>query len=418
MAVIKPMVRSNMCLNAHPIGCAKEVENQIAYVKAQKAKRGTKSLKEGGNGPKFVLVLGCSTGYGLASRISAAFEYGADTIGVSFEKAGTETKGGTPGWYNNLAFDRAAKAEGLFTETFSADAFSHETRKMIIEEAKKAGKKIDLVIYSLASPVRSDPDKIDPNSADGAHVLYKSVIKPIGKTYAGMGIDILTNTLKESAAEPANEEEIANTVKVMGGEDWQLWIDQLSEAGVLAEGCRTLAYSYIGPELSHAIYRDGTIGQAKKHLEATAHTLNEKLAKELNGAAYVSVNKGLVTRSSAVIPIISLYLSILFKVMKKKGTHEGCIEQMERLFAERLYTGENSTAGNVPVDEENRIRVDDWEMQDDVQAEVNKLMAQVNNENIAEICDLEGYKHDFYATNGFDVAGVDYSVDVPRMDQI
>ena len=395
MAVIKPMVRSNMCLNAHPIGCAKEVENQIAYVKAQKAKRGTKSLKEGGNGPKFVLVLGCSTGYGLASRISAAFEYGADTIGVSFEKAGTETKGGTPGWYNNLAFDRAAKAEGLFTETFSADAFSHETRKMIIEEAKKAGKKFDLVIYSLASPVRSDPDKIDPNSADGAHVLYKSVIKPIGKTYAGMGIDILTNTLKESAAEPANEEEIANTVKVMGGEDWQLWIDQLSEAGVLAEGCRTLAYSYIGPELSHAIYRDGTIGQAKKHLEATAHTLNEKLAKELNGAAYVSVNKGLVTRSSAVIPIISLYLSILFKVMKKKGTHEGCIEQMERLFAERLYTGENASAGNVPVDQENRIRVDDWEMQDDVQAEVDKFMAQVNNENIAEICDLEGYKHEF-----------------------
>ena len=274
------------------------------------------------------------------------------------------------------------------------------------------------MIYSLASPVRSDPDKIDPNSADGAHVLYKSVIKPIGKTYAGMGIDILTNTLKESAAEPANEEEIANTVKVMGGEDWQLWIDQLSEAGVLAEGCRTLAYSYIGPELSHAIYRDGTIGQAKKHLEATAHTLNEKLAKELNGAAYVSVNKGLVTRSSAVIPIISLYLSILFKVMKKKGTHEGCIEQMERLFAERLYTGENASAGDVPVDQENRIRVDDWEMQDDVQAEVDKFMAQVNNENIAEICDLEGYKHDFYATNGFDVAGVDYSADVPRMDQI
>ncbi|MBQ7753692.1 MAG: bifunctional NADH-specific enoyl-ACP reductase/trans-2-enoyl-CoA reductase, partial [Treponema sp.] len=290
--IIKPMVRSNMCLNAHPIGCAKEVENQIAYVKAQKAKRGTKALKEGGNGPKFVLVLGCSTGYGLASRISAAFEYGADTIGVSFEKAGTETKGGTPGWYNNLAFDRAAKAEGLFTETFSADAFSHETRKMIIEEAKKAGKKFDLIVYSLASPVRSDPDKIDPKSETGAHVLYKSVIKPIGKTYAGNGIDILTNTLKESAAEPANEEEIANTVKVMGGEDWQLWIDQLSAAGVLAEGCRTVAYSYIGPELSHAIYRDGTIGQSKKHLDATAHTLNEKLSKELGGADYVSVNKG------------------------------------------------------------------------------------------------------------------------------
>ena len=416
--IIKPMVRSNMCLNAHPIGCAKEVENQIAYVKAQKAKRGTKSLKEGGNGPKFVLVLGCSTGYGLASRISAAFEYGADTIGVSFEKAGTETKGGTPGWYNNLAFDRAAKAEGLFTETFSADAFSHETRKMIIEEAKKAGKKFDLIVYSLASPVRSDPDKIDPNSETGAHVLYKSVIKPIGKTYAGLGIDILTDSLKESAAEPANEEEIANTVKVMGGEDWKLWIDQLSAAGVLAEGCRTVAYSYIGPELSHAIYRDGTIGQAKKHLEATAHELNKKLGDELGGAAYVSVNKGLVTRSSAVIPIISLYLSILFKVMKAKGTHEGCIEQMERLFAERLYTGENAAAGKVPVDEENRIRVDDWEMQADVQAEVDKLMASVSNDNIKDVCDLAGYKHDFYATNGFDVEGVDYTADVARMDQI
>ena len=416
--IIKPMVRSNMCLNAHPIGCAKEVENQIAYVKAQKAKRGTKSLKEGGNGPKFVLVLGCSTGYGLASRISAAFEYGADTIGVSFEKAGTETKGGTPGWYNNLAFDRAAKAEGLFTETFSADAFSHETRKMIIEEAKKAGKKFDLIVYSLASPVRSDPDKIDPNSETGAHVLYKSVIKPIGKTYAGLGIDILTDSLKESAAEPANEEEIANTVKVMGGEDWKLWIDQLSAAGVLAEGCRTVAYSYIGPKLSHAIYRDGTIGQAKKHLEATAHELNKKLGDELGGAAYVSVNKGLVTRSSAVIPIISLYLSILFKVMKAKGTHEGCIEQMERLFAERLYTGENAAAGKVPVDEENRIRVDDWEMQADVQAEVDKLMASVNNDNIKDVCDLAGYKHDFYATNGFDVEGVDYTADVARMDQI
>ena len=416
--IIKPMVRSNMCLNAHPIGCARDVENQIAYVKSQKAKRGTKSLKEGGDGPKFVLVLGCSTGYGLASRISAAFEYGADTIGVSFEKAGTETKSGTPGWYNNLAFDRAAKKDGLWSETFSADAFSHETRKMIIDEARKHGKKFDLIVYSLASPVRSDPDKIDPNSPEGNHILYKSVIKPIGKTYAGKGIDILTDTLKESAAEPANEEEIANTVKVMGGEDWQLWIDQLFDAGVLSEGCRTVAYSYIGPELSHAIYRDGTIGQAKKHLEATAHSLNEKLSKELNGAAYVSVNKGLVTRSSAVIPIISLYLSILFKVMKAKGTHEGCIEQMERLFAERLYTGENSSAGKVPVDSENRIRVDDLEMQPDVQAEVDRLMAKVTDENIAEICDLKDYKHDFYATNGFDVEGVDYSADVARMDRI
>ena len=416
MAVIKPMVRSNMCINAHPIGCAKETERQIAWVKAKKAERGTKSVKEGGNGPKLVLVLGCSTGYGLASRISAAFEYGADTIGVSFEKEATENKGGTPGWYNNAAFDRAAQKDGLFSKTFNADAFSNETRAMIIDEIKKTGKKVDLLVYSLASPVRSDPVKIDETT--GQHVLYKSVIKPIGKTYAGLGIDIMTNTLKQSAAEPANLEEIANTVKVMGGEDWKFWIEQLSAAGVLNTGCRTVAYSYIGPELSHAIYRDGTIGEAKKDLEETACKLNEKLSKELGGAAYVSVNKGLVTRSSAVIPIISLYLSVLFKVMKAKGTHEGCIEQMERLFAERLYTGENASAGKVPVDEENRIRVDDWEMQDDVQAEVAKLMDGVSDENIAERCDLEGYKHDFLATNGFDVEGVDYSKDVARMDQL
>ena len=416
MAVIKPMVRSNMCINAHPIGCAKETERQIAWVKAKKAERGTKSVKEGGNGPKLVLVLGCSTGYGLASRISAAFEYGADTIGVSFEKEATENKGGTPGWYNNAAFDRAAQKDGLFSKTFNADAFSNETRAMIIDEIKKTGKKVDLLVYSLASPVRSDPVKIDETT--GQHVLYKSVIKPIGKTYAGLGIDIMTNTLKQSAAEPANLEEIANTVKVMGGEDWKLWIEQLSAAGVLNQGCRTVAYSYIGPELSHAIYRDGTIGEAKKDLEETAEKLNKKLADELGGAAYVSVNKGLVTRSSAVIPIISLYLSVLFKVMKAKGTHEGCIEQMERLFAERLYTGENASAGKVPVDEENRIRVDDWEMEADVQAEVAKLMDGVSDENIAERCDLEGYKHDFLATNGFDVEGVDYSKDVARMNQL
>ena len=288
----------------------------------------------------------------------------------------------------------------------------------MIEEIKKTGKKVDLVVYSLASPVRSDPDKIDPNSPDGAHVLYKSVIKPIGQTYSGLGLDIMTKTLKESTAEPATEEEIANTVKVMGGEDWKLWIDALSAADVLAEGCRTVAYSYIGPKLSHAIYRDGTIGQAKKDLEATAQVMDKELKAKLGGAAYVSVNKGLVTRSSAVIPIISIYLSILFKVMKAKGTHEGCIEQMERLFAERLYTGENFGPGVVPVDSENRIRVDDWEMADDVQAEVAKLMDGVTEENIAERGDLEGYKHDFLNINGFDVAGVDYDKDVTDMSSL
>ena len=407
--IIKPMIRSNICINAHPVGCAKETENQIAYAKAKKTERGIKSVTEGGKGPKNVLVLGCSTGYGLASRIVAAFEYGADTIGVSFEKAATETKGGTPGWYNNQAFDRAAKKAGLVSETFSADAFSHETRKLVIDEAKKLGKKFDLVIYSLASPVRTDPD---------TGVLYKSVIKPQGKPYSGMAIDILTDSLKESSAEPATEQEVADTVKVMGGDDWRIWIKQLMAADVLAPGCRTLAYSYIGPELSHAIYRDGAIGQAKKDLEQAGLDLDKELNAALGGNAYVSINKGLVTRSSAVIPIISLYLSILFKVMKEKGTHEGCIEQMERLFAERLYTGADNSAGTVPIDGEHRIRIDDWELEPDVQKEVEKRMAAVTNENLAELGDLAGYKHDFLATNGFDVAGVDYTRDVTKMDSL
>lgn len=407
--IIKPMIRSNICINAHPVGCAKETENQIAYVKAKKTERDIKTTAEGGKGPKNVLVLGCSTGYGLASRITAAFEYGADTIGVSFEKAATETKGGTPGWYNNEAFDRAAKKAGLVSKTFSADAFSHETRKLVIDEAKKLGKKFDLVIYSLASPVRTDPD---------TGVLYKSVIKPQGKPYSGMAIDILTDSLKESSAEPATEQEVADTVKVMGGDDWRIWIKQMLDAGVLADGCRTLAYSYIGPELSHAIYRDGAIGQAKKDLEQAGLDLDKEMNAALGGNAYVSINKGLVTRSSAVIPIISLYLSILFKVMKEKGTHEGCIEQMERLFAERLYTGADNSAGTVPVDGEHRIRIDDWELEPDVQKEVEKRMAAVTNENLAELGDLAGYKHDFLATNGFDVAGVDYTRDVTKMDSL
>ena len=407
--IIKAMVRSNMCINAHPIGCAKETVNQIEYVKSQKLKRGIKNASEGGAGAKNVLVLGCSTGYGLASRIVAAFEYGATTIGVSFEKEPTETKGGTPGAYNNMAFDREAKNAGLTAITINADAFADETRTRVIEEAKKLGIQFDLIIYSLASPVRTDPD---------TKVLYKSVIKPIGKVYSGLSIDIMTGTLKESSAEPATEEEIANTVKVMGGEDWRRWIKMLAESGVLAQGCRTVAYSYIGPELSHAIYRNGTIGMAKLDLEKTALDLDAQLKASVGGEAFVSVNKGLVTRSSAVIPIISLYLSILFKVMKEKGTHEGCIEQMERLFAERLYTGQNSAAAKVPTDSEHLIRIDDLEMADDVQTLCLERMKNITNENIAQFCDLDGYKHDFLAANGFDVAGVDYEKDVERMDVI
>lgn len=407
--VITPKIRSNICINAHPIGCARAVVEQIEYVRRKAAERGTKAFKDGGKGPRTVLVLGCSTGYGLASRITAAFEYGADTIGVSFEKEGTETKGGTPGWYNNMAFDKEAKKAGLKAVTLNADAYSDATRERVIEEIKNIGGKVDLIVYSLASPVRTDPD---------TGVQYRSVIKPIGKTYGGKCIDMMKETLTEASADGATEEEIANTVKVMGGEDWRRWIKTLLKAGVLSTGCRTVAYSYIGPKLSHAIYRDGTIGMAKRDLEKAAIEIDKELKDAVSGGAYVSVNKGLVTRSSAVIPIISLYLSILFKVMKEKGTHEGCIEQMERLFAERLYTGEDNAAGDVPTDSEHRIRIDDLELAEDVQEKCTERMAKVTQDNLAQYCDLEGYKHDFLVTNGFDVAGVDYSADVARMDSI
>ena len=404
MAIIKPMIRSNICINAHPMGCAQDTRNQIAYVKAQKTKRGVKTAAEGGYAPQNVLVLGCSTGYGLASRISAAFEFGADTIGVSFEKEASETKGGTPGWYNNLTFDTEAKKAGLKSATFNMDAFSDECRQTVIDEAKKWGVKFDLVVYSLASPVRTDPD---------TKVLYKSVLKPIGKPFGGPSLDMMSGKITVTEVQPAEGDDIPNTVKVMGGEDWERWIKMLSEAGVLAEGVRTVAYSYIGPKYSHPIYRDGTIGEAKKDLEARAHNIDASL-KALNGAAYVSVNKGLVTRSSAVIPIIAQYLGVLFKIMKENGTHEGCIEQMERLFSERLYTADKK----VPVDSENRIRVDDLELDPAVQAKVDEIMPKVTEENVAELTDLAGIRHDFLMINGFDVPGVDYEKEVTLMNAI
>jgi enoyl-[acyl-carrier protein] reductase/trans-2-enoyl-CoA reductase (NAD+) len=396
--IIKPLIRSNICINAHPLGCAKEVENQIAYVEAKAKARG--SLV---NAPKNVLVLGCSTGYGLASRISAAFECRANTIGVSFEKEGTEVKSGTPGWYNNMAFERAAKAQGLGCVTFNGDAFSDDMRKRVIEASKQFGK-FDLVIYSVASAVRVDPVTGEK---------YRSVLKPLSKTFSGATMDVVTGKFSIITAEVANEEETRQTVKVMGGEDWARWIKQLADADVLAKDVKTVAYSYIGPTYTHAIYRDGTIGAAKKDIERTAREIDAELKKTLGGEAYISVNKGLVTRSSAVIPLIPLYISILFKIMKANGTHEGCIEQMERLFAERLYAGKT-----VPTDEEHRIRIDERELDPKVQAEVAKYMPIVNEDNIAKLGDIEGYRHDFLATNGFDIAGIDYDADVARMDVI
>ncbi|MDR1352272.1 MAG: trans-2-enoyl-CoA reductase family protein [Treponema sp.] len=408
--ILKPMVRNNICLNSHPGGCAKVVRGEIDY--ARKALAG----ETGEGAPKLALVIGCSTGYGLASRIVSAFGYGAATVGVSFEKAGSATKTGTPGWYNNAAFGAEASAAGIPHKTLDGDAFSDGMKaraaEAIRETAAEAGlpAQADLVIYSLASPVRTDP-------RDGT--LYRSVIKPVGGAYSGTTVDMLTGKLFEARAEPAAEEEIAATIKVMGGEDWELWIDALDREGVLSPKARTVAYTYIGPELSWAIYKNGTIGRAKEDLERAGKAINAKFRAGGSGSggspgrrAWVSVNKALVTRASAVIPIIPFYVSCLFKVMKEKGLHEGCIEQIVRLFKDRLYTaGASTDPAKVPVDSEGRIRIDDLEMREDVQKETAERMKKAGETNIFEVSDIAGFKHDFLEAHGFDVPGINYDED-------
>ena len=409
--IIKPMVRNNICINSHPGGCAAVVRRQIQYVRdtlaGGKDPAAARAAAPPGS-PRLALVIGCSTGYGLASRIAAAFGYGAVTVGVSFEKPASESKPGTPGYYNNLTFDAEAAKAGLVSKTLDGDAFSGaikaETVKAIQEAAAQAGipAQVDLVIYSLASPVRTDPK---------TGVMYKSVIKPIGQPYSGKTIDMMTGKFIVSGADPAGEEEIQNTVKVMGGEDWELWIEALSAAGVLAPAARTAAYTYIGPELSWAIYKNGTIGRAKEDLERAAGDMNKKYSPRLH--AWISVNKALVTRASAVIPIIPFYVSCLFKVMKEKGLHEGCIEQIVRLYRDRLFcAGASDDPAKVPVDSDGRIRIDDWEMREDVQRAVRERMESATEETIFSAADVEGFKHDFLEAHGFDVAGVDYDADV------
>jgi enoyl-[acyl-carrier protein] reductase / trans-2-enoyl-CoA reductase (NAD+) len=388
--ILKPMVRNNICLNAHPEGCARETERQIAYVKSRADQYAR--LK----GPKAVLVLGCSTGYGLASRIAAAFGFRAPTVGVSFERSPSDTKTGTPGWYDNRAFDAAAKAAGIASVSLDGDAFSKDMKARVVQAARDMGLKFDLVIYSLASPVRTDPETGE---------LYKSVIKPIGGAYRGKNVDVFTGALSYAEVQPATEAEAAHTVKVMGGEDWELWLGALRDGGVLSSGAKTVAYSYIGPELSWPIYRDGTIGAAKSHLEASAKRIGAAAPDGLQ--AFVSINKALVTRASAVIPVIPLYVSILFKVMKERGIHEDCVAQMDRLFRERLYLN-----GKVPVDAEGRIRIDELEMGASVQAEVNARLARIAPENLGELADLPGFRSDFLRIHGFEVEGVDYEADI------
>jgi enoyl-[acyl-carrier protein] reductase/trans-2-enoyl-CoA reductase (NAD+) len=387
--VIKAKIINNICLNSHPAGCSADVARQIAYVRSHGPVK---------NGPKNVLVIGSSTGYGLATRIAAAFGSGAKTIGVAFEKAGSEKGPGTAGYYNTLAFDKAAQKEGLFSLSFNGDAFGNEMKDQVVAAAKEHLGSVDLLVYSLASPVRTDP-------ATG--VMYRSVLKPLGQDFVAKSIDPFKGEIKVQTVTPATEEEAAATVKVMGGEDWELWVAALEKAGLLAPGFTTVAYSYIGPEVTYPFYRSGTIGKAKEHLEATSHTLSARLKKAVGGSAYVSVNKALVTRASAVIPAVSLYISLLYKVMKKQGTHEGCVEQIDRLFRDRLYTGKA-----VPVDAEGLIRIDDWEMAPAVQKEVSDLWDQVTAENLRDLCDVKGFEEDFLQLNGFAIPGVDYDAEV------
>ena len=390
--VIRPKVRGFICTTAHPAGCAAEVARQAAHCRG---------LEIAGAAPRAALVVGASMGYGLSSRVAAAFGAGAATVGVIFDKPASDKRTASAGWYNTAAFHRLAAEQGLYARSVNGDAFSGEVKRETIELVRRDLGQVDLFVYSIGAPRRT--------LADGT--VAKSVLKPIGQPYRNKTIDVESGTVSEVSIEPATPEEVAETVKVMGGEDWEEWVRALREAGVLAAGATTVAYSYIGPELTFPVYRRGSIGAAKDHLEATARRLDLELRRG-GGRAFVSVNKGVVTQSSSAIPVVPLYISLLFDVMKDKGLHEGTAEQMGRLLAERLYTG-----GEVPVDEEGRIRLDDWEMREDVQAEVARRWREVSSENVAELADLEGYRRDFLLLFGFGAPGVDYAADIdPHVD--
>ena len=390
--IIAPRTRGFICLTSHPKGCERNIIDQIAYIKSKGAI----------DGPKKVLVIGASTGFGLASRITSAFGCGAATLGVFFEKSPEPGRPATPGWYNSAYFEQEAHKSGLYAKSINGDAFSNEIKRQTMDLIKADLGQIDLLVYSLASPVRTHPETGE---------RFRSVLKPIGAPYKNKTVDFHTGIVTDIAIEPASGNDIENTVAVMGGEDWKMWMDALQEEDLLAPGCKTVAYSYIGPSLTEPVYRKGTIGRAKDHLEATAFTIGDSL-KSIEGKAYVSVNKALVTQASSAIPVIPLYISLLYKVMKEKGIHEGCIEQIQRLFQDRLY------AGHTPTDDQGRIRIDDWEMRDDVQAEVAKLWERTTTENLPEIGDLKGYESDFYQLFGFRVPGVDYDKDVNEMVEI
>lgn len=386
--IIKPKIRGFICTTTHPVGCDANVREQIEFTKAQGKIE---------NGPKRVLVIGASSGYGLSSRIAAAFGSDAATIGVFFEKPGTERKPGTAGWYNAAAFDKYAKEAGLYAKSLNGDAFSHEAKQKTIDLIKEDLGQVDLVVYSLASPVRKMPDTGE---------VVRSVLKPIGEPYRSTAIDTNKDVITEAEIEPATEEEVANTVTVMGGEDWELWVNALEDAGVLAEGCKTVAYSYIGTDITWPIYWHGALGKAKQDLDRAAGELNDKLAGAHNGQANVAVLKSVVTQASSAIPVMPLYLSMVFKVMREHGIHEGCMEQVHRLFMTGLY---GTTA---QMDDGNRFRLDDWELREDVQQACRDLWPQVTSENLFDVTDYQLYKDEFLKLFGFGIDGVDYEADV------
>lgn len=393
--IIKPKYRGFICTTTHPTGCYKNVEDQIAITREQGVTQG----------PKKVLVIGASSGYGLAARITAAFGYQAATLAVFFEKPGTDTKPGTAGWYNSWAFEDQARKAGLYARSINGDAFSHEARARVIDVIQQDLGEVDLVVYSLASPVRKMPDTGE---------VKRSVLKPIGEVYQSTAIDTNKNQIIHSEVEPATEQEIADTIKVMGGEDWELWINALDQAGVLAPGAKTVAFSYIGTEMTWPIYWHGALGKAKEDLDRAAHALNGLLADKYQGGANVAVLKSVVTQASAAIPVMPLYIALVYKVMKEKGLHEGTIEQLNRLFREHMYRADGAS---IEPDEANRLRLDDRELREDVQAECKRLWEEVTTDNLFELTDYAGYKHEFLKLFGFERDDVDYEAEVsPNVD--
>ncbi len=386
--IVKPRIRGFVCITSHPTGCEANVREQAAYAKEHAIE----------GGPKKVLVVGSSTGYGLSSRITAAFGCGADTLGVYFERPGADDRTGTAGWYNSLAFGKVAEESGVKAIDLNGDAFSNEIKEETIRLLAEEIGPVDLFVYSLASPRRTDPNNGE---------TYKACLKPIGGVYVNKNLNTDKAAVEEVTINPATDEDVLHTQKVMGGEDWALWTDALIEANLLAEGAKTVAYSYVGPQVTQPIYRNGTIGEAKKHLENTSSALDAKLSESCGGSAYVAVNKAVVTQASSAIPVVPLYVSILFKLMKEAGSHEGCIEQIVRLFRDRLYLN-----GETPVDDAGRLRVDDWEMDPEIQAKVREIWPQVTTENLHEVTDFEGYQAEFLKLFGFGVGGVDYEAEV------